>query len=330
MQFGFREMMFTSLLLGMVAGTYAVIVRPHARQRQQRLADMHSMDAAVSEARDCTEGLEDLAQHIHQQEQATAFFRSRLPKEADIEKAINEVIQTAAANSLQAGEIQMLKREQSDGVSGQPVHMQFSGDFNGFYSFLLQLEEMPRVMRITQLDVAGGDHSGQIRAELALMMYFDSGATTPEPIDSPSAITPREVVTNYLNGGKENRAELLGMLSSTDKLMQRCLADPDGAQISLSKLRSDPLGVAPVVQSAASNAAQAHETDGARVAMLQQIEKLQVQSIVSSGERPACMIDNRLYREGEQIDDFTIERIDQSEVVVRNGDYRFELRITGS
>jgi hypothetical protein len=41
------------------------------------------------------------------------------------------------------------------------------------------------------------------------------------------------------------------------------------------------------------------------------------------------MIDDRLYHAGEQIGHFTIEQIDAESVVVRNGGYRFELKIGG-
>jgi hypothetical protein len=37
------------------------------------------------------------------------------------------------------------------------------------------------------------------------------------------------------------------------------------------------------------------------------------------------MINNVLYREGQNLESFTIEKITQASVVVKNGPYRFEL-----
>jgi Tfp pilus assembly protein PilO len=174
MQFRFREMMFTSLLLGMVAGTYAMVVRPHTQQRQQRLAEIRSIDTAISSIGNSTDGLESLSQQVNQQRQETAFFRSRLPKECDVERAIHEVIQTAGTNSLQSGEVRLLKREPIDGIGAQPVRLEFTGNFNGIYSFLLQLEQMSRITRITQLDLSSvSAHDGQLKADMTLMMYFE-------------------------------------------------------------------------------------------------------------------------------------------------------------
>jgi type IV pilus assembly protein PilO len=333
MQFRFRDMMFISLLLGMVAGTYGIVTRPHAREREQLLAQIYSMDNQITAIGDSTDGIDGVANHINQQKQAVAFFQSRLPKEADIQKVIDEIVQTAAANSLQSGEVRILDRQQTDGVCARPVHMQFTGNFNGFYSFLLQLEQMHRVMKITQLDMAGGgDQNGQVRAELTLTIYCDSGVPVSSPAAStspPDEIESRQIVANYLTGERRNDARFNGMLHDTDKLMQECLAAPDAQQVSLVNLRSDPFRAGQTSGAASHNAGTVRAADGDRVAMLRAIEKLQLQSIVSSGDRPACMIDNHLYREGEQLDTFTVERIEQAQVVVRNGSYRFELKISG-
>jgi Tfp pilus assembly protein PilO len=176
MQFGFREMIFTSLLLGLVAGTYATIVQPHARARQVQLAEIRSMDAAMTAIGSSTAAFVPLAHRIDQEQAAAALFRSRFPNQADTQKGVDEVLQTAAANSLQAGEALLLKPAEVGGLSAQPINFHFTGNFNGFYSFLLQLESMPRVTRITRLDLKGtDDHDGQIQADMTLTMYFDSG-----------------------------------------------------------------------------------------------------------------------------------------------------------
>ena len=175
MQFGFREMIFTSLLLGLVAGTYATIVEPHARARQQQLAEIRSMDAAISALGNSTTAFVPLAQHVDEEQARAALFQARLPREADTQEGVDEVLQTAAANSLQAGEALLLKPTEVDGLRAQPINFHLTGNFNGFYSFLLQLESMPRVIRISRLDLKGADdRDGQIQADMTLTMYFDA------------------------------------------------------------------------------------------------------------------------------------------------------------
>jgi Tfp pilus assembly protein PilO len=173
MRFGVREIIFTSILLGMVAGTYAMVVQPHARARREKLAEMRAMNRAISTALASTSGLEDVKRRVEQEQQATAFFGSRLAKATDLPTAVNELVQIATANSLQAGEVQILRGQSFPGVDARPVHLQLTGNFNGIYSFLLQLEGVPRIMRVSHLNLSeSGDRDDQISADLTLTMYF--------------------------------------------------------------------------------------------------------------------------------------------------------------
>jgi Tfp pilus assembly protein PilO len=170
-------MIFTSLLLGLVAGTYATIVQPHARARNQRAAEMRAMDQTLSRIAKSSSEFDAVARHVDQQDQAAAMFESRMPVDRDAQKSIDEVLQAAAANSLQAGEVHLLQREHINGVECQPLNLELAGNFNGFYSFLLQLESMPRVNRVAGLDLRGDEQrDGQIQAKLTLNMYFEADA----------------------------------------------------------------------------------------------------------------------------------------------------------
>jgi hypothetical protein len=64
-----------------------------------------------------------------------------------------------------------------------------------------------------------------------------------------------------------------------------------------------------------------------RQAVLKAVATLNLQSVIHSGTIKSCMINNTLYTEGQQVDDFVIERIDPGAVIVKNGVYRFELRM---
>ena len=61
--------------------------------------------------------------------------------------------------------------------------------------------------------------------------------------------------------------------------------------------------------------------------MLKAVQGLQLQTVMSGEVRKACMINNTLYQEGQQVEGFTIEKISPGGVVVKNGPYRFELKM---
>jgi len=56
---------------------------------------------------------------------------------------------------------------------------------------------------------------------------------------------------------------------------------------------------------------------------------LHVQSIVRGGKYRACMINNTLYREGQQVGIFTIQKVTAHAVVVVYGKWQWELKMQG-
>jgi type IV pilus assembly protein PilO len=52
--------------------------------------------------------------------------------------------------------------------------MSVSGDFNGFYAFLLQLEKLTRLTRITQMKLDKiQDRDGEAQATITLSIFFE-------------------------------------------------------------------------------------------------------------------------------------------------------------
>ncbi|MEN1706460.1 MAG: type 4a pilus biogenesis protein PilO, partial [Planctomycetota bacterium] len=57
----------------------------------------------------------------------------------------------------------------------QPIEMTLSGDFKGFYEFLLALEQMPRITRMPGMQIERSkDVDGHLQAEFILNIYFES------------------------------------------------------------------------------------------------------------------------------------------------------------
>ena len=64
-----------------------------------------------------------------------------------------------------------------------------------------------------------------------------------------------------------------------------------------------------------------------RLAVLRAVNNLQLQSVMSGGARSSCMINTALYTEGQQVEEFTVEKVSPNSVIVRHGTYRFELKM---
>ncbi len=53
--------------------------------------------------------------------------------------------------------------------------MELVGDFGSFYSFLLELEKLPRIMKLRQLEVAKlKQKEGQISARFTVSIFFQN------------------------------------------------------------------------------------------------------------------------------------------------------------
>ncbi|MGH7215013.1 MAG: general secretion pathway protein GspB [Tepidisphaeraceae bacterium] len=148
---------------------------------------------------------------------------------------------------------------------------------------------------------------------------------------SPDAAAANKTITQFLQDGQENRKMMENMLKSTEKVVEQFTNYPSMAQVPLSDLKTNPFRhaiEAPAGQAPSlSEAAEKKRREEERVAMLKAVQELQLQSVLHGDARRACMINNTLYQEGQAVEGFAIEKISPNAVIVKQGSYRFELRM---
>jgi type IV pilus assembly protein PilO len=184
MKRGIREPIFAVMMVALLIGTFVMYFRPRDQWRQRQLADVRAMDNTLTNLRVATAGINDLKPKIDEIEHAIHFFESKLPQEREMDTILKEVWQMAQSDDLQTRSVKTLKAEKAAGYSELPIEMSLSGDFGGFYSFLLQLETLPRITRITQMKLDKiADRDGQMQVTMTLSIFFEpdggnSGAMT--------------------------------------------------------------------------------------------------------------------------------------------------------
>ena len=140
-----------------------------------------------------------------------------------------------------------------------------------------------------------------------------------------------ETVTKFLDGGATNVQMMEKMLRETEKVVQQFLNYPSMKQIPLGELQTNPFRFrAPQVEGAKpseSDAAAKKRREEERQAIIKAVGGLNLQSVIHSGARKSCMINNTLYTEGQAVDNFVVEQINPGSVIVKSGVYRFELRM---
>jgi Tfp pilus assembly protein PilO len=168
------------VLAGGVAGFYYLYVIPTDKQDAEQAAQIADRRRALADLQRSTAGIDDINHKIKDLQQAVTFFESKLPKEKEIETVLGEVWKLAQANSLKAKTIRTGKTERTANYSEQQIEMDLSGDFDGFYLFLQQLEQMPRLTRVEAMILNKiSDHDGQMQAKLTLSIFFEPSDSTP-------------------------------------------------------------------------------------------------------------------------------------------------------
>jgi hypothetical protein len=162
------------------------------------------------------------------------------------------------------------------------------------------------------------------------LMYAKGGAKAAEAASAERTATAAQTITTFLSDGEANRKLMEQTLRNTEKVVQQFLNYPSMTQVPLSDLRANPFWHS--APKAASTAAKDEEAErkrqeAERVEILKAVRQLQLQSVMHSDRMRACMIGNTLYQEGQEVSGFTIEKINPNAVIVRNGAYRFELRM---
>jgi len=174
---GFRKAIFFVLLLGVAGVGYQYMVKPanqHLAEAKQRVDGKR---AKLAEFEEATAKAEDLNKQLEQLQEAIRFFESKLPPTNEIHKVLEQVTVVAQKKGLKPKTIRTLQPKDNSGYIEQPLEMKWVGSFNSFYSFLLEIEKLPRIMKLRQLELEKeGTGEGSVSAEFILSIFFQNAA----------------------------------------------------------------------------------------------------------------------------------------------------------
>lgn len=170
-----RNFVFFVMLLGLAYAAFAWMVKPAneaiAQQRQQintKIQKLNQLSVATAE-------VENLTCELSRLTEAIEFFETRLPHESQIHKVLEMITVIAQKKGLRIGTISTLKPKDKSGYIEQPLKMGLTGDFYSFYSFLIEAEKLPRIIRLRQLKIKKADkNSSRITADFVLSVFFST------------------------------------------------------------------------------------------------------------------------------------------------------------
>jgi type IV pilus assembly protein PilO len=185
MKFGIRELLFLVVMLGLLGSTYFFVFAKANTRTTLLREEIASRQQALANLRTTTAGIDDLGRKIDELQRAIHFFESKLPKEKEIDDILKQVWQMAGNNNLELKTVKPLKSERGPNYSEQPIEMKLAGSFEGFYSFMLELEKMQRITRVSAMKLAKiDDRDGEMQADLTLSIFFEPDTRAPNPADT--------------------------------------------------------------------------------------------------------------------------------------------------
>ena len=174
---GIRKLVFFILLLGIPYLAYQKMIKPANKDLAEKKAKIESDLTKLAKFEKATAAAKDLTRQLEQLQEAIEFLESKIPPTSEIDKVLQDVTIIAQKQGLRSKTIRTLRRKDDSGYIEQPLKMELVGDFGSFYSFLLELEKLPRIMKIRELELRKqAKHEGQIVADFVVSIFFQNKA----------------------------------------------------------------------------------------------------------------------------------------------------------
>ncbi len=176
MKLGFRELLFLLLLLAVPMGAYMWIFKPANAHIEQQRQEIDAKTQKLASLRKALVGIKDLNDEVKKLREAVDFFEAKLPKHHEIHRVLEQVTKIAERHRLDTRLFKTLKPHPLAAYSEQPIELEVAGNFNAYYQFLLELEKLPRITKVKNMDLAKNkDDEGHMEATMNVSIYFDPG-----------------------------------------------------------------------------------------------------------------------------------------------------------
>ncbi|RMH26786.1 MAG: hypothetical protein D6693_06560 [Planctomycetota bacterium] len=176
MRFGFREAVFLVVLLAVPVASYWFVFRPQNAEIERARQEIAQKEAMLRKLAEVTAQREDLAALNTEIAEAIAMIEAKLPTAREVDVVLAQVAAIAEENRLSLAKVKSDDPVAMASYMEQPLKMVIRGDFEGFYQFLLDLENLDRITRMPTVDIERSrDADGDMSAEFTLSIYFEKG-----------------------------------------------------------------------------------------------------------------------------------------------------------
>ncbi|CAG0997443.1 hypothetical protein PHYC_02654 [Phycisphaerales bacterium] len=173
MNLGVRTACVLMVVVGLPVSSYFLVFKPTNAKLNQDRAECEQKEKYLTKLSEIGERDADLAKANDEIKRSVTLIEQRLPSGKEIDGLVRRVSDLAVAAGLEPPAIKSAKPVPSGIYMEQPLEMEVSGSFVGFFTFLAQVEKLPRITRIHDLKITGqSKDSTELKAEFTLSIYF--------------------------------------------------------------------------------------------------------------------------------------------------------------
>ena len=175
MKFGIRELLFFGLLIAIPVGAYFWVLKPANENFQNHRFVYKQQSEKLQELTVALSKIDNLNAEVEKLAKAVDFFESKLPARHEIHKVLEDVTKIADSQNLETKLFKTEKNKPFSLYNEQPIEMELYGNFESFYQFLLELEQLPRITKISKMEIEKDkDIPGAMTVKFVLSIYYDN------------------------------------------------------------------------------------------------------------------------------------------------------------
>ncbi|MCH2133988.1 MAG: type 4a pilus biogenesis protein PilO [Phycisphaerales bacterium] len=180
-----RQVIYVLVLLAVPIAAWYFVFVPRNAEIEETSKAISSRETQLQMISAVIATMGDLRKAVDDGEAAIERVEAKLPSRRDVESMLEQLWQVARRNELSVKSVKTLPPVASTVYMELPLQVQLEGPFEGYYRFLLEVENLPRItrifnMKIKRIDQNRGNESrdpGDITAHFELSIYFSDEAT---------------------------------------------------------------------------------------------------------------------------------------------------------
>lgn len=173
MKLGIRGLLIMLIVVGMPVASYFLVFKPQNTAIQAARKEVEHKAVLLAKLKEETARNADLAKTNEELHKTVKSIESRLPSGKEIDGLVRQVSDLAVASGLAPPAMKSAKPVPAALYMEQPIEMEVQGSFVGFFTFIAQVEKLPRITRIHDMKITGLSRDDiELKAEFTLSIYF--------------------------------------------------------------------------------------------------------------------------------------------------------------